>query len=192
MIMNSRILAVALIAVLVGGSLGVIAMRSTESSRQSAPLAATNGTLDRANPVAAGDARYSDANYNATLGQPVPSEFKTTEEQNAYKVGFADGFQGCAERGNVGVARSGMVLNNGSTVRSRGVSHRVYYDYGQRHGRSFWQKHRDKLTMAMGTGGGALIGGLVGGKKGAGIGALAGLGVSALYTYKLHNRHRRY
>ena len=35
---------------------------------------------------------------------------------------------------------------------------RVYYDYGQRSGRSFWQKHRDKLTVAMGTGGGALLG----------------------------------
>lgn len=46
--------------------------------------------------------------------------------------------------------------------------------------------------MAMGTGGGALLGGLIGGRRGAGIGALAGLGGSALYTYKLRNRHRRY
>jgi len=30
------------------------------------------------------------------------------------------------------------------------------------------------------------------GKKGAGIGALVGLGGSALYTYKLRNRTRRY
>jgi len=69
---------------------------------------------------------------------------------------------------------------------------RVYYDYGQRSGRSFWQKHRDKLTVAMGAGGGALLGGLIGGKRGAGIGALAGAGGSALYTYKIRKRHRNY
>jgi len=184
MIMNSRILAIALIAVLVGGSLGAIAMRSSESSRQAAPVTATNGTSDSTNPVAPADAKYNDATYNAT---PVPAEFKTTEEQNAYKIGFADGFQGCAEHRNVGATRPGVASYRTSGSRSR----RVYYDYGQRHGRTFWQKHRDKLTMAMGTGGGAILGGLIGGKKGAGIGALAGLGGSALYTYKLRNRHPR-
>ena len=63
---------------------------------------------------------------------------------------------------------------------------------GHKHGRSFWQKHRDKLTLAMGTGAGAILGGVIGGKKGAGIGALAGAGGSALYTYKLRHRNRRY
>jgi hypothetical protein len=75
---------------------------------------------------------------------------------------------------------------------SRRAPQRVYYNYNQPKGRSFWQKHRDKLTVAMGTGGGALVGALVGGKKGAAIGALAGAGGSALYTYKLRNRNRRY
>jgi hypothetical protein len=70
-------------------------------------------------------------------------------------------------------------------------SRRAYYDYNT-HRRSFWQKHRDKLTVAMGTGGGALLGGLIGGRKGAAIGALSGAGGSALYTYKIRNRHRRY
>ena len=70
-------------------------------------------------------------------------------------------------------------------------SRRAYYGYSARH-RSFWQRHRDALTLAIGTGGGAAVGGLLGGRKGAGIGALAGLGSSALYTYKLRNRHRRY
>src|SRR4051812_24288591 len=68
---------------------------------------------------------------------------------------------------------------------------RVYYSYSSPR-RSFWDKHRDKLSMAIGTGGGALFGGLIGGRRGAGIGALAGLGGSALYTYKLRNRHRHY
>ena len=58
--------------------------------------------------------------------------------------------------------------------------------------RSFWKKHRDKLTVAGTTLGGAAIGGIAGGKKGAAIGALAGGGGGALYTYKLRKRHRRY
>jgi uncharacterized protein YcfJ len=58
--------------------------------------------------------------------------------------------------------------------------------------RSFWKKHRDKLTVAGTALGGAAIGGLAGGKKGAAIGALAGGGGGALYTYKLRKRHRRY
>jgi uncharacterized protein YcfJ len=58
--------------------------------------------------------------------------------------------------------------------------------------RSFWKKHRDKLTVAGTALGGAAIGGLAGGKKGAAIGALAGGGGGALYTYKLRRRHRRY
>ncbi len=70
--------------------------------------------------------------------------------------------------------------------------HRSCVGDRHKHGRSFWQKHRDKLTVAMGAGGGALVGGLVGGKKGALIGGLAGGGGSALYTYKLRKRNRNY
>ncbi len=70
-------------------------------------------------------------------------------------------------------------------------SRRSYYDYNTRK-RSFWQKHRDKLTVAAGTGGGALLGGVIGGRKGAAIGALSGAGGSALYTYKIRKRGRRY
>jgi uncharacterized protein YcfJ len=58
--------------------------------------------------------------------------------------------------------------------------------------RTFWQKHRDKLTVAGTTLGGAAIGGLAGGKKGAAVGSLVGAGSGALYTYKLRRRHRRY
>ncbi len=73
-----------------------------------------------------------------------------------------------------------------------GNSRSAYYSYGQPRHRTFWQKHRDKLTVAAGTGGGAIIGGLIGGHKGAAIGALSGAGGSALYTYKLRNRNRRF
>jgi hypothetical protein len=74
---------------------------------------------------------------------------------------------------------------------SRVYDNRVYYDYGYRD-RSFWDRHRNKVTMAIGTGAGAAIGGLIGGKRGAVIGAASGLGASALYTYKLRNRRYRY
>ena len=61
---------------------------------------------------------------------------------------------------------------------------------GHRHGRSFWQKHRDKLTTAGGAGAGALIGGIAGGKKGALIGAGVGGGGAAVYTYGIRKRRR--
>ena len=72
-----------------------------------------------------------------------------------------------------------------TVTRTRVVRHR-------RHKRSFWQKHRDKLTVAGTTVTGTAIGALAGGKKGAGIGALAGAGGGALYTYKIRKRHRHY
>jgi hypothetical protein len=63
---------------------------------------------------------------------------------------------------------------------------------GRNWNRSFWDRHRDKLTTAIGAGSGAAIGAAVGGKKGAIIGAIAGGGGAALYTYKIRdNRSRR-
>jgi hypothetical protein len=61
---------------------------------------------------------------------------------------------------------------------------------GHKHGRSFWQKHRDKLTAAGGALGGAAIGGIAGGKKGAAIGAIVGGGGAAVYTYGIRKRRR--
>jgi uncharacterized protein YcfJ len=60
----------------------------------------------------------------------------------------------------------------------------------RRHSRTFWQKHRDKLTVAGTTATGAAIGAIAGGKKGALIGAGAGAGTGAVYTYKLRKRHK--
>jgi hypothetical protein len=61
---------------------------------------------------------------------------------------------------------------------------------GHKHGRSFWQKHRDKLTTAGGAGVGAIVGGIAGGGKGAAIGAAAGGGGAAVYTYGIRKRRR--
>jgi hypothetical protein len=57
--------------------------------------------------------------------------------------------------------------------------------------RSFWDKHRDKLTTGIGAGAGAAVGAMVGGKKGALVGALLGGGGAALYTYGIRDKERR-
>ncbi|HKP71179.1 MAG TPA: YMGG-like glycine zipper-containing protein [Pyrinomonadaceae bacterium] len=57
---------------------------------------------------------------------------------------------------------------------------------------SYYRRHRNRINMAVGTGGGALLGGLLGGGKGALIGAGIGAGSSALYTYKFNKKKRRY
>jgi hypothetical protein len=57
---------------------------------------------------------------------------------------------------------------------------------------SYYRRHRNRINMAAGTAGGAIIGGLIGGRKGALIGAGTGLGGSALYTYKIRPKKRKY
>ena len=57
---------------------------------------------------------------------------------------------------------------------------------------SYYRRHRNRINMAIGTGGGALLGGLIGGRKGMLIGAGVGAGSSALYTYKLKKKKRVY
>jgi len=189
MIMTNKLLPVALVAALIGGSVGAVVMHSRATTEPQ--------TVSSTAPA-------TDVRYQATASgrdQLIPAEFNSTAEQTAYKSGFADGFRSC-ESGAAGVNTSTLqsseprvvYRNTGRSYYARNYSspRRVYYDYRRPQGRSFWQKHRDKLTLAMGTGGGALLGGLIGGKKGAGIGALAGAGGSALYTYKLRHRSRRY
>jgi hypothetical protein len=57
---------------------------------------------------------------------------------------------------------------------------------------SFYRRHRNRSNIAIGTGGGAILGAIVGGKKGALIGAGAGAGSSALYTYVFNKKKRKY
>jgi len=196
MIMTNKLLPVALIAALIGGSVGALVMHSRNSTASNQAVA-----QDTTRPV---DAQY--AGLRTTEAQRdsyVPAEFDTVAEQTAYKSGFADGFR-AAEAGITG-ERAGLdtyaapaprvvYRNTGRAARTSTArsSRQVYYDYQQPRKRSFWQKHRDKLTVAMGAGGGAVVGGLIGGKKGAAIGALAGGGGSALYTYKIRKRDNRY
>ncbi len=188
MIMTNKLLPVALIAALVGGSVGALVMHSRNQSNTAA--ATTEPSTVPTNATYVADRQVAADPY-------MPAAFDTAEEQGAYKVGFADGFR-AAQSGADGLrsvapaqasyAPRRTVYRNRSYANSTG-SRTVY---SQPRSRSFWDKHRDKLTVAIGAGSGAAIGGLIGGKKGAAIGALAGGGGSALYTYKLRNRSRRY
>ena len=182
MIMTNKLLPVALVAALIGGSVGAFVMHSRNQSPSGTEIIAQDTSKNT-------DAQY--AQYQPGKEQFVPAEFNTSAEQSAYKTGFADGFNAATQSTGNRISTSGVVTPSRG-YRSSAATRRVYYDYRQPQSRSFWQKHRDKLTVAMGTGGGALIGGLIGGKKGGAIGALAGAGGSALYTYKLRKRSHRY
>jgi len=57
---------------------------------------------------------------------------------------------------------------------------------------SIYRRHRNLINIAIGTGAGALLGGLIGGKRGALYGTAIGAGSSALYTYKLVPKKRKY
>ena len=182
MILTNKLLPVALIAALIGGSVGALVMHKSQPA--AAETTTTAAPLAQTQPATAEQVSYNEA---------VPAEFNTAGEQTAYKTGFADGYAAATEnRGSATTSArrstSRVVYRNSG---SRASSNRVYYNYEPRK-RSFWDKHRDKLTVAIGTGAGAAIGGLIGGKKGAGIGALSGAGGSALWTYKLRNRNRNY
>ena len=183
MIMTNKLLPVALIAALIGGSVGALVMhRSQPASAETATAAPTTTA-----PAA--------TDQQVANNELVAGEFNTAGEQTAYKTGFADGFAAASETEKRAVNTSSASRSTRRVVYrnsgSRASSSRVYYDY-QPQKRSFWDKHRDKLTVAIGTGAGAAIGGLVGGKKGAAIGALSGAGGSALWTYKLRKRDRNY
>ena len=186
LITKKMLLAIGLVAALVGGGLGALITNSSQRTE------AANDSYQNTQAANTGTAAVRD--------QGNPTQFSTSAEQVAYREGYEEGFNSCASAAlGSGTSRNNVVAsNNYSTTRTRRVSNnsgsrRVYYDYQtQPKGRSFWSKHRDKLTMAIGTGAGAAVGGLAGGKKGAGIGALVGLGGSALYTYKLRKRSPRY
>jgi hypothetical protein len=194
---SNKILPVALVAALLGATVGGFVMHSSNNTATpNTTQAATQPAMTT--DVATNKAAASD--QNALLDSEVAAQTKnmTDEERAAFRDGFIQGVEAARDSEITGTrtasraATADRVVYRTRTRYASSAPRRVYYDYGQRSGRSFWQKHRDKLTVAMGTGGGALIGGLIGGKKGAAIGGLAGAGGSALYTYKIRKRNRNY
>jgi len=181
MIFTNKLLPVALIAALIGGSVGALVMHKSQPAEAETTTAAQTAQTANALPSA----------QPVSNNEMVPAAFNTAGEQTAYKTGFADGYAAATEGTQRAVATTGRAPSRVVYRNSGSRSSRVYYNYEPRK-RSFWDKHRDKLTVAMGTGAGAAIGGLIGGGKGAAIGALSGAGGSALWTYKLRNRNRNY
>ena len=181
LITKKMLLALTLVGALLGAGIGALVTRSAGGDAR-----AENTSNQTALPAESAARDNQVATDNS-------AQFRTTAEQTAYRQGFDEGYTSCsnAQLGNSSRTSASYQSNSG---RRYSNSRSVYYDYGttRPRGRSFWQKHRDKLTLAMGTGGGAILGGLIGGKKGAGIGSLVGLGSSALYTYKIRKRTRRY
>jgi outer membrane lipoprotein SlyB len=80
---------------------------------------------------------------------------------------------------------------NAQTRNSRRVQNRTYTTQTYKRP-NFYQRHRNLINVGIGTGAGALLGGLIGGKKGALIGTAVGAGGSALYTYKINPKTKRY
>jgi hypothetical protein len=193
LVTKKMLLALTLVGALVGAGIGSLITHSAASN------SAANTSYDNAQ-TANPNATYSQAAYRNDktpdqIAAENSSQFSTTQEQTAYRQGFDQGYSTCTAAANTRTgAYPASYRTTTSSARRYSNGRRAYYDYGSApRGRSFWQKHRDKLTLAIGTGAGAAIGGLVGGKKGAGIGSLVGLGSSALYTYKLRKRSpRRY
>jgi hypothetical protein len=195
---GNKVLPVALVAALLGGTVGGFVMHSSKSTPETAQ---TTTQPAKTTDVAADKSAAKD--QNALLDEEIAAQTKnmSDEERAAFRDGFLQGVDAARDsqlNSTRAATTSERVVYQPVTrtrTRTRYVSsapRRVYYDYGRTSGRSFWQKHRDKLTVAMGTGAGAILGGIIGGKKGAAIGALSGAGGSALYTYKLRRRHRNY
>jgi hypothetical protein len=202
--LQNKILPVALVAALLGGTVGALVMRpktnDLNTTTASNLLPASTETNSRAATL-----RYNEALPAANNETPETLNVaNTNSDQECYRAGFTEGFAAARENENKNVRASNLsnaipaervVYRDAPARRTRvarntRASRQAYYDYEPRK-RSFWSKHRDKLTVAMGAGGGALIGGLIGGKKGAAIGAIGGGAGSALYTYKIRNRNNR-
>ena len=200
MILRNKIIPIALAAVLLGGTVGAFV-----SSRNSQPATTSYSTTSPSSGIF-DNQNARQISDNSAPGDRAALQTENIADSTSYRLGFMDGFM-AARNGNISnretlaertVVPTSRVVYRDVPVRTRSYSRysnsrQVYYDYSnQPRQRTFWQKHRDKLTVAMGTGGGALLGGLVGGHKGAAIGALAGGAGSAIWTYGIRKRNRTY
>jgi hypothetical protein len=171
--LNTKITALALTAALLGGSIGAIVEHNSSS---------------KANQESAKTATSLDQNSTGQVAEDNSLSNGATAD-NSQLVSTSAVDQSTAKTVEYQPARARTVAS-AQPVRSSSTSRSVYRSHATSRPVSGWEKHRDILTVAMGAGGGALLGGLIGGRKGTAIGALAGAGGSALYTYKLRKKNR--
>src|SRR5690242_14662078 len=79
MILTNKLLPVALIAALIGGSVGALVMHKSQPA-DAQTVAQSNTAPD------------TTAANQTSSNEMVPAEFNTAAEQTAYKTGFADGY----------------------------------------------------------------------------------------------------
>src|SRR5919106_601934 len=101
MILTNKLLPVALIAALVGGSVGALVMHKSQPATAETRVASAQETPRTAAPTTE---QVSD-------NEMVPAEFNTAGEQTAYKSGFADGFAAATQ------AEQRTVTSSSSTTR---------------------------------------------------------------------------
>src|SRR6267142_5383340 len=156
LVTKKMLLALTLVGALVGAGIGSLITHSAASNT------AANTSYDNAqttNPNAYSQAAYRTAKTPDQIAAENSSQFSTTQEKTAYRQGFDQGYSTCSTAiNNQNSTTTGTYpANYTSTSRTSGrryySSRRSYYDYSSApRGRTFWQKHRDKLTVAMGTG----------------------------------------
>lgn len=66
-----------------------------------------------------------------------------------------------------------------------------YYNDPYYRDRSFYRRHRNAVNIGIAAGTGAVVGGIIDGKKGALIGAGVGAAAGAVYTYGINPKKRR-
>src|SRR2546422_912384 len=142
LVTKKMLIALTLVGALVGAGLGALVTHSSQGTS-----AATTDTGYEATQTAKADTRTPEQ-----IAATNTAQFATTAEQNAYRQGFDEGYATCANNG-VNASRTAAYQSSGisrRSYRSYNGSRRVYYDYSNaRRGRTFWQKHRDKLTLAI-------------------------------------------
>src|SRR5712692_2975156 len=128
LITKKMLLALTLVAALIGGGVGALVTHSTSADNTKA--ANTNY-----------DANQTANQLNQTDKTPDQvaiensARFKTSEEQAAYRQGFDEGYSGCTTA-QTSTSSSRSVAYYRTPVRSYYNGRRVYYDYGTTRGRS--------------------------------------------------------
>src|SRR5690348_712246 len=90
MILTNKLLPVALIAALIGGSVGALVMhKSQPASAETTTAAQTTAPT---------------ATQQQDSAEMVPAQFNTAGEQTAYKTGFADGYAAATDNRAVSTA----------------------------------------------------------------------------------------